>query len=164
MCLNATIENVASHPSILKLPDFEILFFELPNHFLHFSWLLGKSVPKLLVTYGSTYLPSRFKHFPTLKANIMLTAIVRERHPSTLNSNCYFMCWFHILAPLVQCSWRSYSTRAKLKWSGHLHMRNLDKHQVESYACSMTMQRFLLDVCQDSYTDECFQWLCTTSA
>ena len=35
-----------------KLPDFEIYFFELPNHFLHFIWLLGKTMLKLLVTYG----------------------------------------------------------------------------------------------------------------
>ena len=45
-------KNVAGHPSNLKLPDFEILFFALPNHFLHFNWLLGKTIPKLLVTYG----------------------------------------------------------------------------------------------------------------
>ena len=36
----------------LKLPNFEILFFELPNHFLHFNELLGKTMPKLLGTYG----------------------------------------------------------------------------------------------------------------
>ena len=48
-------KNVASQPSNLKLPDFEILFFELTNHFLHFIWLLDKTMPKLLVTYGITY-------------------------------------------------------------------------------------------------------------
>ena len=45
-------KNVASYPSNLKLPNFEILFLKLPNHFLHFNELLGKTVPKLLVTYG----------------------------------------------------------------------------------------------------------------
>ena len=46
------LKNVVSHPSNLTLPNFEILFFELPNHFLHFNKSLGKKVPKLLVTYG----------------------------------------------------------------------------------------------------------------
>ena len=45
-------KNVASHLSNLKPPNFEILFFELPKHFLHFKKLLGKIVSKLLVTYG----------------------------------------------------------------------------------------------------------------
>jgi len=39
----------------LKLPNFEILFFKLPNHFLHFNKLLVKRVPKLLVTYGMCF-------------------------------------------------------------------------------------------------------------
>ena len=55
-------KNVASHPSNLKLPNFEILFFELPNHFLHFNWLLGKPVPKLLVTYGIPYIQTEHCH------------------------------------------------------------------------------------------------------
>ena len=37
---------------ILEMPDFKMLFLKLPNHFLHFNWLLGKTMPKLLVTYG----------------------------------------------------------------------------------------------------------------
>ena len=39
---------LASHPSNLELPDFEILLFELPNHFLHFDELLRKTLPNLL--------------------------------------------------------------------------------------------------------------------
>ena len=34
------------------MPNFEILFFKLPKHFSHFNELLGKRMPKLLVTYG----------------------------------------------------------------------------------------------------------------
>ena len=34
------------------MPNFEILFFEMLNHFLHFSYLIGKTMPKLLVIYG----------------------------------------------------------------------------------------------------------------
>ena len=39
VCLQKNFKNkigLASHPSNLKLHDFEILFSELPNHFLHF--------------------------------------------------------------------------------------------------------------------------------
>ena len=32
-----------------------MLLFEQPNHFLHFNQLLGKTMPKLLVTYGIMY-------------------------------------------------------------------------------------------------------------
>lgn len=37
---------------IKKIPNFELLFCELPNHFLHFKYLLGKTMSKLLITYG----------------------------------------------------------------------------------------------------------------
>ena len=35
----------------MNLPNFRILFFELPNLLLHFNQLLGKKVPKLLESY-----------------------------------------------------------------------------------------------------------------
>ena len=35
--------NVASHQSNWKLPNFEILFSELPNHFLHFNLIIRQN-------------------------------------------------------------------------------------------------------------------------
>ena len=46
---------VTSHPSNLKPPEFEILFFEMLNHFFHCNQLQGKTVPKLLVTYSTLW-------------------------------------------------------------------------------------------------------------
>ena len=40
----------------LQLLDFEILFFIMPNHFLHLNYLLDETVVKLLVTYGTSVL------------------------------------------------------------------------------------------------------------
>ena len=45
-----------------------MLFFELANHFLHFNKLLGKTMPKLLVTYGNA--PKShgpIMHWPTIE-------------------------------------------------------------------------------------------------
>ena len=57
----------------LKFPDFEISFFELPNHFLHF-----KTMPKLLVTYGSKCIS-----IPTLPLKINYFGEQVKRHNHT---------------------------------------------------------------------------------
>ena len=45
------------------LPNFRISFFGLPNLLLHFNYLLGIKVPKLLESYGSKILRAALRVF-----------------------------------------------------------------------------------------------------
>ena len=39
----------------------------MPNHFLHFNYLLGKTVPKMLVTYGIQVSSSEVQDYVTYR-------------------------------------------------------------------------------------------------